>query len=67
MKKKKAKKRVQWLAMVFGKRVANSALLQERKRCVCVPSTPDGAASVQCDTWWNSEYLAQLVSGSCAD
>ncbi|XP_069195444.1 LOW QUALITY PROTEIN: uncharacterized protein [Procambarus clarkii] len=49
----KEKKKVIKLATVFGQRVALTALPQERKRCVCVPTTPDGAASVHCDNWNN--------------
>ncbi|KAG7155844.1 putative apolipophorins-like 8 [Homarus americanus] len=55
----KEKKKVEKLAIVFGRRVVQTALPQERKRCVCVPSTPDGAASVQCDNW-NSGHLSIL-------
>ncbi|KAK7070067.1 hypothetical protein SK128_012864, partial [Halocaridina rubra] len=53
------KKKVEKLAMVFGKRLSMSAIPQHRKRCVCVPSTPDGAASIQCDNW-NIEQLSIL-------
>ncbi|XP_068244762.1 uncharacterized protein [Palaemon carinicauda] len=55
----KLKKKVEKLAMVFGKRVAMTALPQHRKRCVCVPITPDGAASIQCDNW-STEQLSIL-------
>ncbi|XP_071518164.1 uncharacterized protein [Panulirus ornatus] len=55
----KMKKKLEKLAIVFGKRMAVTALPQERKRCVCVPSSPDGAASVQCDNW-SSGYLSIL-------
>lgn len=59
--KKRLKKQIEKVAIVFGRRVAKTAKPQIRKRCVCVPSTADGAASVQCDNW-DSGQLSILVS-----
>ncbi|KAK8724166.1 hypothetical protein OTU49_011250 [Cherax quadricarinatus] len=55
----KEKKKIIKMGIVFGRRVALTALPQERKRCVCVPSTPDGAASVHCDIW-NNGHISLL-------
>ncbi|KAK3881181.1 hypothetical protein Pcinc_014366 [Petrolisthes cinctipes] len=55
----RTKKNIKKLASVFGKRVAITAIPTQRKRCVCTPSSPDGAATIECDNW-GSGHLSIL-------
>lgn len=55
------KKKIQKLAIVFGRRLATTAHPREKKRCVCIPRGPDGGGIIECDNW-GSGPLAILVS-----
>ena len=54
------KKKIQKLAIVFGRRLAMTAYPREKKRCVCIPRGPDGGGIIECDNW-GSGPLAILV------
>lgn len=45
------KKKIQKLAIVFGRRLAVTAYPREKKRCVCIPRGPDGGGIIECDNW----------------
>lgn len=45
------KKKIQKLAIVFGRRMAATAYPQEKKRCVCIPREPEGGGIIECDNW----------------
>ncbi|KAK8390621.1 hypothetical protein O3P69_010366 [Scylla paramamosain] len=45
------KKKIQKLAIVFGRRLALTAYPREKKRCVCIPRGPDGGGIIECDNW----------------
>ncbi|KAG0700405.1 Apolipophorin [Chionoecetes opilio] len=53
------KKKIQKLAIVFGRRLAKTAYPREKKRCVCIPRGPDGGGIIECDNW-GSEQLSFL-------
>lgn len=55
------KKKIQKLAIVFGRRLATTAYPREKKRCVCIPREPEGGGIIECDNW-GSGPLAILVS-----
>lgn len=65
--KKRLKKQIEKVAIVFGRRVSLTAKPQSRKRCVCVPSTADGAASVQCDNWDSGQLSILAMYGNLTD
>lgn len=62
-KSNRIKKKIQKLAIVFGRRLATTAYPSEKKRCVCIPRGPDGGGIIECDNW-GSGPLAILVSCS---
>lgn len=62
----RTKKKIQKLAIVFGRRLATTAYPREKKRCLCTPRGPGGGGIIECDNW-GSGPLAILVSSSLCD